>query len=226
MKYTRYNYKKNNNANLLLNTMLVIIFSVIIGGIAFFMFSRGESLIDITSQEDNATQVSQDVDSNETLSIIQCGIYAKSENAESTLASIPKSFYPFIVEIDGKYRVIAGIFGSQSVKEKTTELSNGAIENFEVKCSINGNSKDEEIEKKVLNGYIKIINKLYEKDVKSINTKEFKDWTVEISKSNDNKNAELNEILEKIKQLPDEYTKDNINDEQKFLYNLIIKYKI
>lgn len=226
MKYTRYNYKKNNSANLLMSTMLIIIFSVIIGGITYFMFTQGGSLIDTTSQENDTTQVNQNKDSNDTFSIIQCGIYAKKENADVTLASIPKNFYPFIIELDGKYKVIAGIFGNQLAQEKTTELTNASIENFAVKCRFAGNSKDEEIEIKVLAAYIEIINKLYETDVKSINTKEFKEWTIETSKSSDNKNEELNEILEKIQGLPDEYTKDNIKDEQKFIYNLIIKYKI
>ncbi|HEY5524092.1 MAG TPA: SPOR domain-containing protein, partial [Clostridium sp.] len=77
-----------------------------------------------------------------------------------------------------------------------------------------------------IQGYIMIINKLYEKDVKSINTKEFKAWTEDVVAKTSNNNEEIKSLVENIKNLPEEYNKESSKDSVKFLYNILLKYKV
>ena len=53
---------------------------------------------------------------------LQCGYYSKEENAKELLTSISKYCEPFIVEEDGKYRVLAGIYKEEDGLKKIRRI--------------------------------------------------------------------------------------------------------
>ena len=111
-------------------------------------------------------------------------------------------------------------------RKKAMSLASGNISNFRIKFDMPIKDKGIKTEGEIIQGYIMIINKLYEKDVKSINTQEFKAWTEEVAANTSNNNEEIKSLVENIKNLPEEYNKESSKDSLKFLYNILLKYKV
>ena len=225
MRYTRYDYKRRNSGGFGKWIILIIILAIVIGvGIFKIFISKGNDTVDMPSNsKDNAImENSKDVKS---YGIIQCGLYSSKESAEAAIAQFPNNYVGFVVEEDGKFKVMAGIFFIDDVEEMMTQLTNLSINNFRIKCDIPQDSMSNKLEGEIIDGYLKIINKLYEKDVKSYNTVEFKNWVNEIIGESKDQSDELKEIVENIKLLPDEYKRENGKESSLFLYKTLIKHR-
>ena len=225
MRYTRYDYKRKKKSNFLGWLCLVILLSILIGVSVFkIFFGGGESTPEVPGKLSNEKVVNntQEVKS---YGIVQCGLYSSKEGAESLLTTLPSNYLGFVVEEDGKFKAMAGIFFEENLEVIMKELTDLSINNFRIKCDIKQDSKNNKLKGEIIDGYLKIINKLYEKDVKSYNTSEFKGWVNELIKNLEVNDDEMKEIVENINLLPDEYKKENGKESLLFLYKILIKNK-
>lgn len=223
MRYTRYDYNKKKSGNFTLSLIIVIILAVIIGAIIFKLFPKNvEKLID----NNDAMKTSGEVNNKQIINnyvAIQCGVYQNIENANTTLATIPSDFKSFIIEEEGKYKVIAGIYTESEAKDKVNVLNTSKINNFSIKFNIDAKDNNSIIISEVVKSYLEIINKVSQDSIDSINTKEFKAWVKKVTKDNDSKLiGELNDMTNN---LPEEIKKENNVELIKNLYNILSKMK-
>lgn len=160
--------------------------------------------------------------------MIQCGYYGKKENAQSALKEIPSSYNKFIIEENKKFRVIAGIYLEPEANKISDELTKKGIANVKIKCNYNNNDKNDLVSYEILTGFMKIINNLENKDVKSIKTTEFKEWTKKLfeSKKIDKENNELKLLREYIEKLPNELDRKGAGKSLEFIYKILIKHRV
>ena len=227
MKYTRYDYNKKEKSSFAVSLIIVIILGTLLGagifkisGNTFNNFVDNNDKSQVGGGGNTKTKESK---LDENYVAIQCGVYQNIDNANKVVSSIPPTFHPFIIEDEGKYRIIAGIFQSSEVDSRVSELNSISINNYSIKYEINDNDNNRIISE-MINGYLQIINKVSEDEVESVNTSEFKEWIKGFSK--DNSNDTVNEILKMTNELPEEYKKENNVEVLKTLYNLLSKYKV
>lgn len=228
MRYTRYDYKKKGGGGFFLWILLIIILAVAIGITIFKMFfSEGE--ISNSLKVPNKSQQEESINTAENSSIfkiIQCGLFSKEENANSTLTTLHSSMTGFVIQEDGKFKVMAGIYKDEESAKKTEELTKASINNFTIKCCIPKDSSEKKIEAQIIEGYLQIINKFEESDVKSVKTVDFKKWTEETVANIKSPSEEVQNLVKVIKELPDEYTQKDVKTSKDFLYKLLIKYRV
>ena len=190
-------------------------------------FSEGE--ISNSLKVPNKSQQEESINTAENSSIfkiIQCGLFSKEENANSTLTTLPSSMTGFVIQEDGKFKVMAGIYKDEESAKKTEELTKASINNFTIKCCIPKDSSEKKIEAQIIEGYLQIINKFEESDVKSVKTVDFKKWTEETVANIKSPSEEVQNLVKVIKELPDEYTQKDVKTSKDFLYKLLIKYRV
>lgn len=227
MRYTRYDYKKKRGDNFIIWLIIIIVFSVVLGVGIYKIFLSDFSLENNKqiTQNDNQNENNKDKQGAREFVLIQCGVFSKKDNADATLNSIPKEYPAYIIEDNDKYKLIAGIYNSEKSDEISNNLSAANINNFKIKCKINEESDSQKAEGELIDGYLKIINKLSEKDVKSIETSEFKSWSSDIMEKVEPKSDELNSIYSNINDLPEEFSKENVEKSIKFISAILINYK-
>ena len=219
MRYTRYEYKKSNKIKFLCS--VAIIASISIGGglfISNFIFD-GKQI-----EHNNSDNSIQENNKGEDLSFIalQCGYYSKEENAKELLTAISKYCEPFIVEEDGKYRVLAGIYKEEDGLKKIEEFKANNIDVAKVNLNISSDNVESKKIIEIIDGFLTITNKLQEASVKSIKTTEFKEWADKvINDSNGSKSKKIDDLSIYIKNLPDEINKIDSNSNIQELYKLI-----
>ena len=219
MRYTRYEYKKSNKIKFLCS--VAIIASISIGGglfISNFIFD-GKQIEDNNS--DNSIQGNNE---GEVLSFIalQCGYYSKEENAKELLTVISKYCEPFIVEEDGKYRVLAGIYKEEDGLKKIEEFKASNIDVAKVNLNISSNNAESKQIIEIIDGFLTITNKLEDNEVKSIKTTEFKAWADKIITDGSSvKSKKTEDLSSYVKNLPDEINKENRNINIQELYKLL-----
>lgn len=228
MRYTRYDYKKKSGGGFFLWILLIIILAVAIGITIFKMFfSDGE--ISNSLKVPNKSQKEESINTDENsgvFKVIQCGLFSKEENANSALKTLPSSMTGFVIQEEGKFKVMAGIYRDEECAKKTEELTKASINNFTIKCSIPKDSSEKKIEAQIIEGYLQIINKFEESDVKSVKTVDFKKWTEETAANIKSPSEEVQDLVKVIKELPDEYTQKDVKASKDFLYKLLIKYRV
>lgn len=227
MRYTRYDYKKKNNGSFLFWLLATIILSVLIGMVFFNLFLRDDSEgIEVENTNNESAEISEKQESTiKSFGIIQCGVYKNKENADATITKIPSEYTSFVIEDSGSLKVIAGIFTLDDADKKTEELNTSSISSFRIKCDIHENTDSNKANAEIIDGYIKVINKLEDKSIKSISSKEFKAWVQEIYNNVKEKDDILEELENNIQSLPDEYSKENSKESLNLLYSILIKYK-
>ena len=227
MRYTRYDYKKKKGDNFILWIIGSITFSIIVGMLFYNLFLKENNVVDTSGKNQQESVKEKDPkDSNgKSFGIIQCGVFKDKNNAEATLASINSEATCFIVEEDEGIKLMYGIYNFDQASEKVNSLTGSSVSNFRIKCEIPGDSDEKRAEGVIIEAYLKIINKLTEKDVKAVDTKQFKEWVLSISSEVSNKSEEFNILVSQINQLPDEYKKENQKDSLIQIYNILKKYK-
>ena len=220
MRYTRYEYKRYSKLKFLCSS--IIIGGISIGGglyISSFIFDRNQENSVQTTASKNSDKV---VDADMNIIALQCGYYSKKENSEKSVNELATYCTPFIIESDGKFRVMAGIYEENNASEKLDELRSKGIEVAKIKLIINGESNEDKKCVEVMDGVFTILNKLDEDDVKSIKTADFKKWTQNIINKDDlNNSKKLNLINECINNFPEEINKNNKGEISANIYKAI-----
>ena len=219
MRYTRYEYKKHGKLKFLASVILVTTVSIGSGlYISRFLFSTKETSGNTVQMPQNKNESFQ----SQGVMALQCGYYSKKENADVCIPTISSYCQPFIVEENGNYRVIAGIYDDESGTKKLDELKNKGIDVAKVSIDIPTDTPEGKKILQIVEGFIQITNKLEENDVKSIKTEEFKSWADNIIGDGDNgKSEKLKNLKNYVDSLPEEITKSNSTNAVQSLYTLI-----
>lgn len=222
MRYTRYEYKKSNKMKFLCS--VAIIASISIGGglyISNFIFD-GKQIED--GNNANSMHSIQENNQDEVLSLIalQGGYYSKEENAKESVTAISKYCNPFIVEEDGKYRVLAGIYKEEAGLKKIEEFKANNIDIAKVNLNISSDNIESKKIIEIIDGVLTITSKLEDNEVKSIKTTEFKAWADKIiTDGSSTKSKKLEALSSYVENLPDEINKENRNTNIQELYKLL-----
>ena len=155
MRYTRYEYKKHGKMKFMVNVVVVVAVSIGSGlYISRFIFSGRQNSINSVQ-----TQVSQS--ENESVQtqgvvILQCGYFSKKENADICLPTISSYCQPFIVEENGNYRVIAGLYDNEFGMKKLEELKSKGIDVAKVSIEIPSDTVDGKKFNQIVEGFLQI----------------------------------------------------------------------
>ncbi|MPQ42500.1 SPOR domain-containing protein [Clostridium tarantellae] len=163
----------------------------------------------------------------ETFVMVQCGYYAKKENADSIKSKLNDKVIAVNVPEGDKFRVIAYIGSEENSNKLAEELTAAQISNTKSRFFIpkTDTCNAEIIE--IINGYLKILDKLKEKDVKGVKTQEFKDWVNKLEEKKDEKNFNIfKELKDGINALPEEINKQNIEEGYQVVFKVINYFKI
>lgn len=222
MRYTRYEYKKSGKLKFLCS--VVIIAGISIGGGLYIsnVIFDGKEIQSINKNDLEQSTNKDDSGKIQNIIALQCGYYSKEENAKDLLASISKYCQPFIIEDDGKYRVIAGIYTEEDSAKKIEEFKANNIDVAKVNLNISSDNIDGSKIMEVINGFLTITNKLQDNQVKSIKTDEFKEWSNKIINDGNQVGTEkLKELNDYVNNLPEEIDKTNNNTNMQQIYKLI-----
>lgn len=245
MGYTRYNYKprKKPGRNFLsigaIGILLAIVIGLLIGKLIFkpnnVTDSEQTSKTKETEQNnalDNASiNASNNVIESENkkrFSMIQCGFYGKKENAEKVLNEIPSTYNKFIIEENGKFRIIAGIYAEDNVDKVIEKLTKKEIASVKIKCDYELSDSENSMICEIVSGFMKILNELENQQVKSVNTTEFKKWVNELENDSKGeiKSDELKDLKKHIEKLPKELDRNGAKKSLEFMYKMLIKHRV
>lgn len=222
MRYTRYEYKRHDKLKFLCS--MVVIGSISIGGglyVGRFIFNKNQTEL-VQNVEVKNTDSNKVIDANMNIVSLQCGYYSSKENAEKSIDKLSNYCTPFIVESNGKFRVMAGIYEEKNAGKKFEKLISEGIEVSKIKLSIDGESDEDKKFIEVMDGVFTILNKLDEDDVKSIKTDDFKKWIQNIINKNDlNNSKKLSFVNNCINNLPKEINKNNRGEISADIYKAI-----
>lgn len=228
MRYTKYQYKKKSNGiNFLTSVVMMIVGAGAIGlivGTMIFNTVWGNKLMKIggTSQE----VVADETVKKEAFESIQCGYFSKEENANKVLESLGKSYNSFVVKDEEKFRVLAGVFTGEEGDKALKELKDKGIEATKVKFTLDEEDKVQEQISAISDGYFKIVTTLKNNEVKAVSTSEFKGWTKELPEITEGDKKEIiGQFKKHIEELPSELKKENLTDELKYIYTILINFK-
>jgi hypothetical protein len=237
MKYTRYNLKKRKNDNVTLIVVLISILaaSYLLGTGLSNMFIRNASPASRNNPSTPNSDKGQPRDNNGTgvrtenvivkFVGIQNGYYSNKDNAEAMKAKVKEVLIPFTVEEDNKTRVFSGIFKEGEIVKSIQVLNENDIPNSKMTFEINKNNICDAVIAEVMSGYIEILTKLQEQDVKSIETEGFKKYVNSLEKV-DEKNtniAHLNDLKKHVNELPEKLTKGKVEESYIYIYDMLKK---
>lgn len=218
MRYTRYEYKKQGKIKFVMSVVLVATVSIGSGlYISKFLFSTKE-----TSNMTQVTQKQNETVQSQGIMALQCGYYSKKENADISIPTISSYCQPFVVEENGNYRVIAGLYDDELGMKKLDELKGKGIDVAKVSIQIPTDTLEGKKIFQIVEGFLQITSKFEESDVKSVKTADFKTWVEGIiNDGNSIQSEKLKDIQSYVQSLPDEISKSNSADSVQSLYTLI-----
>lgn len=220
MGYTRYDLrrKKKHNYSYIILICGVLVLAFISGSIISKLFIK-----DINSEESNSLKNQNNIVQpvgEKSFIAIQGGVFANKENAEKLKISLSVYGNPFIVSENGKNRVILGIYTEKESEEIINKLKGNNIEFSKISFKYDLSNPCNLQIAETIDAQLQIIEKLSEDNVKSVQTKQLKKWCNDL-KSVDENEANYNTLIdlkEHIKKLPDEITKDSLEEYNIYLY--------
>lgn len=227
MRYTRYDlkHKKSSSMPFVICLTLILFLSFLIGTFIFKTF------IEISSTSQNAKIVSKENNNkNEEMAkffIIQCSADSKKENADKVLNDLNNIGSPFEVKDKGYYKVIYAACSEKdyAVYEKNVKNNKVDFNKFTISFSKGDSGGNELCD--IISAYLQIMNKFSDKNVKSVQISSLKKWCSSLQEVNqDYKNYKvIEEIKKHIASLSSDINRDNINENEVFIYNELIKIK-
>ncbi|MDO5516526.1 MAG: SPOR domain-containing protein [Clostridium sp.] len=221
MRYTRYEYKKSGNFKFLLAVVVVAALSVGGGLYISNVIFGNEEAVDKNMSSYSSEQVSNKIGSSNVVAI-QCGFYSKKENADALVSSISQYCHPFIIDENGSYRVIAGIYNEEDSQKKIQELQGKGIEVAKTTITLKADTSDDKKIIEITDGFLKIMSKFEESDVSSVKTSEFKNWCNDVmNEEGQAQGDKLKQVNNYVQNLPEQVDKSNNSEAAYGFYNLI-----
>lgn len=185
------------------------------------------------SNESESKQVSTNTGGTQEYVMVQCGVYSKKDNADSIIKQLEnKTVAVSVLEKDqttstDRYRVIAYIGTEEEAGKLSGDFEAQKISTAKARFSIPKSDLVNSEIAEMINGYLKILEKLKDSEVKSVKTQEFKEWTKALEEDTAGKNYGLfKELKETIINLPEEVSKDNIGDGYQVVYKVLNNFRI
>ncbi|MBC2580617.1 SPOR domain-containing protein [Clostridium sp. DJ247] len=235
MKYTRYDLKKaNSDKTLIVMMFFILILAFVLGTIIFRLLVRSpdsynnKSDINANASNNNNKSVNNNISKLVKFIIVQGGIYQNKENADAEKILLNQYGTPFSVVEGNKTRVLLGIYSEEQGQKIIKSLTDQKIDNSKITINIsNSDLCDSEITE-IISANLQILNKLAEKNVKSIQTDEIKKWCSSLNKVDENsKNISiLNDLKDNINKMPKDLSKDKAEENYIYIYNLMNKMKL
>lgn len=233
MKYTRYDFnkgKKNSNKFGIIVILMVVIALVIGTFMAKFLFlgqGSGEKIkVEKPNTVESENGKAQSNDGAEGYSIIQCGYYSKKENADDLKNKLKDKYEVFILTEGDKYRAIAFIGKPDDANKLYEKLTAENITSTKINCKIDKSDACNAGIAGMISGYLEVIGKLNDKDVKSVKTDDFKKWTNTLKVGDSSANYKTyKELQETINNLPKEITKAENDKSYSDIYKALNVFK-
>lgn len=219
---------------------MILILSFLIGSIFFKLFIKDSSMIktegkDIETKIDEKNINSKSETSKESITgktsfkyvVIQGGMFGNESGVEKTKNQLSSYGNPFIINDDKYKRVFLGIYTEEGAKVVVNTLNANKISNSTMKFEVKVNNLCDMEISEILNGYIQVLGKLSEKNVKAIQTQDFKNWCKSLE-AVDEKSSNitiLNELKDKVAKLPNELSNDKTAENYSFIYSILQKMK-
>ena len=175
--------------------MVTIILGVVIGTYIFNFMVKDIKLIDTDIPLSRECISVSDKTCN--YYFLQCGVYSTKENAVSFLDGCPLNEDCFIIEETGKYKVLCGLYNNNDICKKEEILNKSKIDSFKIKLDSGIAEQESRVKYELINGYIQIMDKVSENEVKSIKTNEFKEWAKKILENK----GQLTEVEKELKEI-------------------------
>lgn len=230
MKYTRYDLNKKNGGNGKMMIFLILIVVAALGVatlLAKFIFSGngGDKIVDVTKPISVSTIDSKDEFVSYTL--VQCGYYSKKENAEELKQRLKDKYNVVNILDNEKYRVVTFIGSAEDAGKIIDKLNSENLNSLKINFQISNKELCNQEISGMINGYLQILNKLQEAEVKSVKTDEFKKWVNGLTDQKDSQSFKIYEALKKnINELPDEITKMDIEKGYTSIFTALNNYKV
>lgn len=225
MRYTRYEYKKSGKIRFLGSVAIIAAISITAGIYGSKLIFSERSVDENKSQNYTNEQL---VKSNgKKIIAIQCGYYSSIDNAQSALSLIPADYSSFIVQDEDKYRLIAGVYDYDEGMSRIDSLTNQGVANAKIEFVIPEDTNENKSALEIVDGFLKIISKLNDAEIKSIKTADYKLWVKNVMKENNIEQGDFYTVIDGyLNNIPEEIDKNNSKDSVKETYELIKKYKI
>jgi hypothetical protein len=244
LRYTRYDYRKKNKElfNLIVVLVGVLIVAFVLGSGIYSLFLKpinnlGENLN--IKQTDNVkldevdgnSQISNTTNGSNTIKfvVIQSGFFKQKENAEALKRELNNYVNSFVIEDGEGIRIMSGIFSEEDSEKIIQVLNQNGLPNTKVIFNVNkGDLCDAEIAE-IINGNIKILTKLMEKEVSAVQTDDYKNWITASIESVDVKSknySSFEEYKAYIAGLPKEFGKEKAEENYIYIYNLLKKISL
>lgn len=242
MKYTRYDLKKKNNNFMFFIIVIVtiLILAFVSGTILSNIFIKGDNqakkntpnqnngnTIEKKEGSLNNKETEQKISDITSFSAIQCGVFTNKDNAEVLKMELSKFGKAFLVEDGNRVKVILGIYSEKEalnvIKKLEADGKEYSRKNFKSELK---DSCDMQI-CEMIDANLQIIHKLYDDKVKSVQTKQMKEWAAnlkEVDKNSSNYKLLL-EIKDNINKLPKEISKNDVEKQNIFIYNVLNQIK-
>ncbi|NFS28023.1 SPOR domain-containing protein [Clostridium botulinum] len=212
MKYTRYEYKKCGKMKTIFIILIIALLSILMGMYFSKFIFKGN--LDISSFNQQEIVVSD-----QEFIALQFGYYSNKDNAEAAMRTIPSKYNSYIVEEEGHYRVVIGLYSKEDGEKQLENLISQGINAVKINFSISKENLEQNKVAELINAFLKINSTLEDESVKSVKTSDYKAWCLNITnKDNLNENNSLKEIGDYINNLPDEVDKNNVNEYLKYFY--------
>jgi len=228
VRYTKYQYKKKSNGINFLTSLVMMILGagaigIIVGTIIYNTVLGGKETNLVSRDQSSINNV---VGEKEVFASVQCGVFSKEENAKKVLDNLGKDYNSFIVKEEDKFRVLAGVFTEVDGDKILAEVKGKGMDAAKVKFTLDESDKVQEQVSAIADGYFKIITTLEDKEVKFVSTNDFKAWTKELPEIAEGDKIEIiNEFKKHIEELPDEIKRENLTDELKYIYTVLVNFK-
>lgn len=230
IKYTRYDLEKRRKSNFLFVIIIIglLLLAFIVGSAFFNIFMKKTSEEKVQNSTNKVNEVKKEVikkSQEQKFVAIQGGLFKNKDNLETNKNKLRAFGEPFCIEEERGTRVFLGIYDEKEGEQMTKKLKENKIDNSKMTFNIKIENQCDAQISETSKTYTKILNKLNEKDIKSIKMKEFKNWCKNLessSKKCKNSNIE-NELKEHINKLPDELHKESITKEYIYIFNILSK---
>lgn len=228
MRYTKYQYKKKSNGINFLTSLVMMILGagaigIIVGTIIYNTVLGGKEINPVSQDQ---SSINNAVGEKEVFASVQCGVFSKEENAKKVLDNLGKDYNSFIVKEEDKFRVLAGVFTEVDGDKILAEVKAKGMDAAKVKFTLDESDKVQGQVSAIADGYFKIITTLEDKEVKFVSTNDFKAWTKELPEIVEGDKIEIiNEFKKHIEELPDEIKRENLTDELKYIYTVLVNFK-
>lgn len=220
--YTRFNLKKKKKKRLMLFALSLL--AIIIAILLIKIVSLNPSS-KITFKEDKPTEVKS---TSYKYICIQTGVYEDKDNAQTAFKQISSLGNPFSVDEGNTTRVLLGIYPEKQGEKLMEEMSAKNIPNSKFNFEIPNNGLCSAEIGEIVNADIVVLDRLCDTNVEAVQTKDLKTWIASLKAVD--KNSKGFDTLENLKKyiatLPNEITKEKANENYKFLFGLLKKYKV